>query len=352
MPRDDLAAVEVVPAVAVAVDRQQHLGLDLREAVDHRARAELGRRARPHGADRGGGQEGRDRLGDVGHVGGDAVARAHAERPQPGGDPRRSARAARPRSTATARAARRRGGSPRRRRRGRGRSARRRSAARPGTTRRRASRGARARARTARRPGRRRTPRPRPRSPRGPRPTSATARRSRPRARRRARSGRSSPARRARRRGATAAWAPWRQRRWVPGRIALRPQRPVGIRATDPRRRTDAVPRDVQGRLRREAQPPHDVLPPDPGDPALHRGLLLLPRGGDRCDHRVVRAPLHRSLSAGDVRLRRGRAALPDARLRLRMPAHRRVPAVLGRSGDALPGRPEHRRRRRRSTAA
>ena len=60
-------------------------------------------------------------------------------------------------------------------------------------------------------------------------------------------------------------------------------------------------------------------------------------------DHRVVRAALHGSLPAGDVRLRRGRAALRDARLRLRVPAHRRVPALLGRPGDAVPRRPEHR---------
>ena len=135
MPRDDLAAVVVAPAVAVAVDREQHLGLDLREAVDDRARAELGRRARPHRADRGGGQEGRDRLGDVGHVGGDAVARADAQCAAGRRRCARSARAARPTSTATARAARWRGGWPPRRRRARGRSARRRTAATPGTTR-------------------------------------------------------------------------------------------------------------------------------------------------------------------------------------------------------------------------
>ena len=38
-----------------------------------------------------------------------------------------------------------------------------------------------------------------------------------------------------------------------------------------------------------------------------------------------------------------GGAALPDARLRLRGPAQRPVPAVLGRSGDGLPRRPGHR---------
>jgi hypothetical protein len=83
---DDLAAVVVAPAVAVAVDGKEHLGLDLREAVDDRARAELGRGARPHRADRGGGQEGGDRLGDVRHVGGHPVAGTDAHAPQPAGD--------------------------------------------------------------------------------------------------------------------------------------------------------------------------------------------------------------------------------------------------------------------------
>ncbi len=77
---ESLAAVEVLATVAVAVDGQQHLGLDLGEAVDHAARAELRRGARPDGPDRGGGEEGDERLGDVGHVGDHAIAPAHAER--------------------------------------------------------------------------------------------------------------------------------------------------------------------------------------------------------------------------------------------------------------------------------
>ena len=51
MPPHDRGAVEVLAAVAVAVDREQHLRLDLGEAVDHAARAELGRGARPDRAD-------------------------------------------------------------------------------------------------------------------------------------------------------------------------------------------------------------------------------------------------------------------------------------------------------------
>ena len=88
-PLDDLRAVEVLAAVAVAIDRQQHLGLDLHEPVDHAARAELGRRRGPDRTDRRARQQARDRLGDVRHVGADAVALADAERPQTRGDPRR-----------------------------------------------------------------------------------------------------------------------------------------------------------------------------------------------------------------------------------------------------------------------
>ena len=83
---DRLAAVEVLAAVAVAVDGEQHLGLDLGEAVDHAGRAEVGRAARPDRADRGGGEEGDDRLGDVRQVGDDAVAALDPELAQPRGD--------------------------------------------------------------------------------------------------------------------------------------------------------------------------------------------------------------------------------------------------------------------------
>src|SRR5207248_11054563 len=64
----DLAAVEVAPAVAVAVHGEHHLGLDLGEAVDHTARAELGGGARPNRADARRGEQRDERLGDVGHV--------------------------------------------------------------------------------------------------------------------------------------------------------------------------------------------------------------------------------------------------------------------------------------------
>ena len=82
----DLAAVEILAAVAVPVEGEQHLRLDLREAIDHAARAELGRRARPHRPERGRGEERDQRLGDVGQVRHYPVAAGHAERAQaPGG---------------------------------------------------------------------------------------------------------------------------------------------------------------------------------------------------------------------------------------------------------------------------
>ncbi len=75
-------AVEVLAAVAVAVDDEQYLRLDLGEAVDDAARAELGRRARPDRADAGACQESDQRLGNVRHVGGHAIAALDAERAQ------------------------------------------------------------------------------------------------------------------------------------------------------------------------------------------------------------------------------------------------------------------------------
>ena len=91
------AAVEIAAAVAIAVDGEQHRRLDLGEAVDHRARAEVRRAARPDRAEAGGRQKRRDRLGDVRHVRRDAVAAADAERAQAGLDARRQLAQLRPR---------------------------------------------------------------------------------------------------------------------------------------------------------------------------------------------------------------------------------------------------------------
>ena len=78
-----LAAVDRAVAVGVAADGEQDLGLDLAEARQHAARAELRRARRPRRPEAGGGQEGDQRLGDVGQVGHDAVAGADAQAPQP-----------------------------------------------------------------------------------------------------------------------------------------------------------------------------------------------------------------------------------------------------------------------------
>ena len=74
-----LAPVDRAVPEAVAPDRQQHLRLELREPVDHAARAELGRAAHPDGAEARGRRERDRRLGDVRQVRGHAVARADAE---------------------------------------------------------------------------------------------------------------------------------------------------------------------------------------------------------------------------------------------------------------------------------
>ena len=93
---DHVAAVEVPAAVAVAVDREQDLGLDLGEAVDDAGRAEVGRAARPDRADAGRGEEGDDRLRDVREVGDDAVATLDPEGRAGRRPRRRPGRAARP----------------------------------------------------------------------------------------------------------------------------------------------------------------------------------------------------------------------------------------------------------------
>jgi hypothetical protein len=86
-PLDDLRSVEVAPVVAVAVDGEQDLRLDLREAVDDAAGAEVRRAARPDRTEARRRQERGDRLRDVRDVGRDAVAGPDAERAQPGRDP-------------------------------------------------------------------------------------------------------------------------------------------------------------------------------------------------------------------------------------------------------------------------
>lgn len=83
---DGLAAVVFLAAVAVAVDGEQHDGLDLLEAVEDAAGAEVGGAGGPDPADGGGGEERDDGLGDVGEVAADPVAGAYAEGAQFGGE--------------------------------------------------------------------------------------------------------------------------------------------------------------------------------------------------------------------------------------------------------------------------
>ncbi len=74
--------VEVLAAVAVAVDRDQQFRIDLAEAVEHAGAAHVGRAAGPDRADRGAGEKRHRRFRDIRQVGGDAVARLDAERAQ------------------------------------------------------------------------------------------------------------------------------------------------------------------------------------------------------------------------------------------------------------------------------
>lgn len=74
-----LAAVDLLAAVAVAAGHQQHDRLDLLEAVDHAARAELQRAGGPYRPEAGRGEEGDQRLGTVREVAGDPVAASYTE---------------------------------------------------------------------------------------------------------------------------------------------------------------------------------------------------------------------------------------------------------------------------------
>ena len=85
---EDAGAVEVLAAVAIAVDRKEDARLDLREAVDHAPGAEVGGTARPDRTDRGAGEEGLDGLANVREIRGNAVSRADTESPQAAREPR------------------------------------------------------------------------------------------------------------------------------------------------------------------------------------------------------------------------------------------------------------------------
>jgi hypothetical protein len=79
--RDVRQDVELLAAVAVAVDGDQHRGLHLGEPLADRARAEVWRARRPDRAKAGGGEEADQRFRAVGQHGDDPIAPPH-----PGGD--------------------------------------------------------------------------------------------------------------------------------------------------------------------------------------------------------------------------------------------------------------------------
>ena len=85
---DDVTPVEILAAIAVAVDGEQHLGLDLPEAVDHRYMAHVGRCRRPDRADARYCQQRHHSLRNVRHVGDHAVARLDPKRLERVGDSR------------------------------------------------------------------------------------------------------------------------------------------------------------------------------------------------------------------------------------------------------------------------
>jgi hypothetical protein len=78
-----LGAGEVLAVVGVAIDREQHRRLDLREPVHHAAGAEVGRARGPDRADARRGQQPDRRLGDVRQQRHHPVALAYPEGAQP-----------------------------------------------------------------------------------------------------------------------------------------------------------------------------------------------------------------------------------------------------------------------------
>ena len=74
-----LTAVERLPAIAVPIHREEHLRLDLAEAVDYAGRTHVGRRAGPDRAQARAREHGDDGLGDVRQVSGYAITRPDAE---------------------------------------------------------------------------------------------------------------------------------------------------------------------------------------------------------------------------------------------------------------------------------
>jgi hypothetical protein len=83
---DFARAVEVASTVAVAVDDEEDLRVELAEAIDDCARAEVRRAARPDRAEARCREQRDDGLGDVRQIRDDTVAARDAEPHQPGAD--------------------------------------------------------------------------------------------------------------------------------------------------------------------------------------------------------------------------------------------------------------------------
>jgi len=79
-----VAPVDRLRAVAIPGDREEHLGLELTEAVEDALDPELGRARCPDRAEARRREEGDERLGDVRQVRDDPVAGTDAEAPQTG----------------------------------------------------------------------------------------------------------------------------------------------------------------------------------------------------------------------------------------------------------------------------
>ncbi|MPM97461.1 hypothetical protein SDC9_144634 [bioreactor metagenome] len=77
-------AIELPAGIAIAVGRENQLGRNLLEAIQHHGYAHLRRAAGPDGANAGTGQKRHHRLGHIGQVGHDAIAAAQAEFAHPG----------------------------------------------------------------------------------------------------------------------------------------------------------------------------------------------------------------------------------------------------------------------------
>ena len=84
---DVAAAVDVGVPVPIPTDGEEHRWLDLSEAVDDAALAELGSAGRPRRAETRTGEEGSEGLGDVRQVTHDAVAASHSDALQAGSRP-------------------------------------------------------------------------------------------------------------------------------------------------------------------------------------------------------------------------------------------------------------------------